>query len=459
MSFSKKKLKTTAPKQTAYSIGLLSIAGVFIFGVVLIQYISNIEFNILSPLQTIVSSENTGTDQDITKKEKINILITGRGGWNHDAPDLTDTMILASIQPASQSISMLSIPRDLYVAYEWGWEWRINEIYANTLNQTQDATLAMQELKDKISQITGQNIEYYMNIDFQSFIEVIDIFDGVEITLDETFVDNTYPDGNGWHVTFRLNQWTWTIDGDIALKYVRSRHSTSDFDRSLRQQEVLWALKNKIVTNGLLKNTRKIKELYQVFNKHVETDIALTDILKLASIANQDYRILSSNLNDSCFYGTQNCEKWWFLYSPQRDLFWWASVLLIDGSYKGNLSDYSGVEKYFDLIFNNNTLFQESYTINVFNGNRESFLASTMADSIKKYGFNIPSTGSIWNTPSLYPKSIIYYNGISEDSNTIQALKSFTQADFISSPAPLYSSQAAQIEIVLWWDYEDVFNF
>lgn len=423
------------------------------------QYISHIEFNILSPLQTIVSSWSGSSSQSWEEKEKINILLTGRGGGNHDAPDLTDTMILASIQPASQTISMLSIPRDLYVAYEWGWEWRINEIYVNTLAQTQDTATAMQALQDKITQITGQDIDYYMNIDFQSFIEVIDIFDGVEITLDETFVDNTYPDGSGGHVTFLLKQWTWTIDGDIALKYVRSRHSTSDFDRSLRQQQILSALRNKIVGNGLLTNTRKIKELYQVFDTHVETNISLADILTLASVAKQDYRIASSNLNDSCFYGTQNCEKWWFLYSPQRDLFWWASVLLINGSYKWNLSDYSEVQKYFDLIFNHSDVFQENHTINVFNGNRESFLASTMADNIKKYGFSIPSTGSIWNAPDLYPNSRIYYNGISEDSATLQILKKFTTAPFISSPTPLYSSQDARIEIVLWWDYETVFNF
>lgn len=456
MSFKKHKLKTRGPKKTAYGVGLVSIGIIFIFGVFLIKNISAIDFG----LAQVVSNITPETKNNETTGDKINILVTGRGGWDHDAPNLTDTIILASIHKVNKTISMLSIPRDLYVEYDnVGGAGRINEIYRNNIPLTNSSAEAMWALKDKITQITGEDIHYYVNIDFESFTQVVDIFDGVEITLDKNFIDTTYPDGQGWHVTFFLKKWTWTLDGETALKYARSRHSTSDFDRSLRQQKILSALKNKIISNGLLKNSSKIKDLYRVFNKYVETDMSLKQMLSLAPLVNDNYSLISSNLNDSCFYGTQNCEKWGFLYVPQRDLFGGASVLLLDGSYQWALSDYSDIASYFDLVFNKTNIFKENFTINVFNWAKQNFLASTMADSIKKYWFNIPAYNSIGNANKIYENSIIYYNNVDEDSETIQALKQFTTAQFIKTNYPKYSAYETQIEIVLGKDYDSAFNF
>ncbi len=460
MSFKKKKLKTQGPKKAAYGVWLISVWAIFLFGAFLIKNISAIEFDIVETVADVVTVGESEKKVSVADKDIINILVTGRWGGDHDAPNLTDTIILASIQKKQGIVSMLSIPRDLYVAYPEWWEWRINEIYINNVNRYNSQTAGMSALKSKVTEITGQQIDYYMNIDFESFTQVVDIFDGIELTLEENFVDTLYPDGNGGHVTFILKKWTWTIDGETALKYVRSRHSTSDFDRSLRQQQVLGSLKNKIASNGLLKNTSKLRELYKVFSKYVETDLSLGDMVSLASFAQQDYELISSNLNDSCFYGTENCEKGWFLYIPQRDLFGWASVLLLNGTEKWKISDYESIQPYFDIIFNKTDVFKENYVINVFNGARESFLASSMADNIKKYGFNVPAIDSIWNTNKIYENSVIYYNGINIDSQTIQAIQQLApEIEFIETNYPKYAKYEAAIEIVLWKDYQNIFNF
>jgi len=463
LSFKKKKLRTKGPRWAAYGVWLLSVWAIFIFGAFLIHNISAINFDIIETVSEVVSigEETQGVDkQDIGDKDIINILITGRWGGDHDAPNLTDTIILASIQKQQSTVSMLSIPRDLYVDYEAGREGRINEIYRNNLNKYNSKTAGMKALKDKITEITGQEIDYYMNVDFEGFTQVVDIFDGIDITLDETFIDDLFPDGAGWHTTFMIKKWSWTLSGETALKYVRSRHSTSDFDRSLRQQQVLSALKDKVISNGLLKNTSKIKELYQVFSKYVETDLSLWEMVSLASFAKQDYSIISSNLNDSCFYGTENCEKWWFLYIPQRDLFGWASVLLLNGTQKWRISDYSSIQPYFDIVFNKTGVFSENYIINVFNGSGESFLASSMADNIKKYGFNVPAFNSIGNTNKIYENSVIYYNSVALDSQTIQALTELIpKVSFVETSYPKYAKFDAQIEIVLWKDHANIFNF
>jgi anionic cell wall polymer biosynthesis LytR-Cps2A-Psr (LCP) family protein len=95
------------------------------------------------------------------------------------------------------------------------------------------------------------------------------------------------------------------------LKYARSRHSTSDFDRSLRQQEILSSLKNKALSLGYFRDSIKIRDLYSAIKKYVETDIDISTLLKLALEfkASQDKELLSFNLNDTCYTGSPICSK------------------------------------------------------------------------------------------------------------------------------------------------------
>jgi len=104
----------------------------------------------------------------------------------------------------------------------------------------------MKVLEEKIEEITGEKIDYYVNLDFEGFIKIVDLVDGVDVSVEENLVDYDYPNGRGGYTTFVLRKGNWTLDGETALKYARSRHSTSDFDRSLRQQQIISALKKKI---------------------------------------------------------------------------------------------------------------------------------------------------------------------------------------------------------------------
>lgn len=191
------------------------------------------------------SAGSNGTNEQVDEKDITYILLTGRGGGNHDAPDLTDTIILLGIHPESETFTLLSIPRDLYVNYPGtSRKGKINRIYEFFLSLGKDS--AISKLKSKVTEITGKDIDYYVNIDFQGFIEVVDLLGGVEITLENNFVDYEYPDGNLGYKTFVLRKGTWTLDGEVALMYARSRHSTSDFDRSLRQQQIISSLREKV---------------------------------------------------------------------------------------------------------------------------------------------------------------------------------------------------------------------
>lgn len=393
-------------------------------------------------------------DQD----EIINILLLGRGWGNHDAPNLTDTIILASLNTKYDAVTLFSIPRDLYVTYPDSKKTgKINGIYDSYLSLGHES--AIEKLKEKVSEITQQEIDYYVNIDFQGFIKIIDILGWVEVVVPEDFIDYQYPTESGGYTTFILREGTWTIDGEVALKYARSRHSTSDFDRSLRQQQILTSLKDKILALGYFKDAKKIRELYSEMETNIETDIDIATLVKLGITFKTwwEKNIFSFNLNDTCFNGSPVCSTWGFLYVPQRDLFGGQSVLLIDGSDISSLSTYDLLQSYTNIIFNHQDVYKENHEIAVYNNTRTGFLANNFADVLIKYGLNVPkeALGSLREEEII--KSTVYYNTLIKDSKTLKLLKKYFDFDFVPVEYPKFTDNTnIQIEIVLSDDYNPI---
>lgn len=440
---------------------------IFFLGVTSLAHVSNIDFTWLQNIVSPNEENNTNTWSQITvitekekkelDKEKINILVVGRWGWDHDAPDLTDTIILVSINTEQDTVSMLSIPRDLYVDYITEWQWKLNGLYESSYSEKQSLVLAMKDLETKIEEITWEKVDYFVNLDFKWFIDLIDTVGGIEVEVPENFVDYEYPDGNDGYTTFILRKGTWTIDGDVALKYARSRHSTSDFDRSLRQQIIIGALKEKMVSLDYLTSPKKISALYSTFQKNIKTDIPLTKLISLAlkvkSIENKN--ILSSNINDSCFFWDEKCEKWGFLYYPRKDYFWWVSVLLPEWADNLNLWEYSLLQDYSDIVFNKNSIITDQIIINIFNGTSALWIASELAYDLTRFGFNIPKNNSVWNVENkTWEKSIILYNRLPKDNTTLLELQEKTWFSFRETLLPEVSTDSnVKIEIILADDY------
>ena len=413
MFFKKYKVKKTQEnkKNIPYIIWIIGIFLVFFLWAQAITLTDSIEFHIkeISESKENIFKFNSVRENILDKKDilttqekindSINILLLWRGWGNHDAPDLTDTIILASINLKKNVITLFSIPRDLYVEYPGSKKtWKVNKIYKTFKYLWEEE--AIKKLEEKISEITNQRIDYYVNVDFKWFKKIIDIVGGVEVTLEKNFVDEKYPDDNLWYTTFILRKWTWTLDGEVALKYARSRHSTSDFDRSMRQQEILSSLKNKILGLWYFTDTQKLRKLYLAIQENIKTDIGIKTLFKLAlkfkTWGNE--KILSFNLNDSCFDGSPVCDTGGFLYTPERELFWWESVLLSEGSNVKHLSRYDILDIYMNLIFHNQEIFIQKIPITVYNSTKKKFLARSLSDVLKKYGLHVPinwATGNI----------------------------------------------------------------
>lgn len=391
------------------------------------------------------------------------------GGASHEGGDLTDTIILASLNAKSKTVSMLSIPRDLYVEYPTGGRGKINETYRRAYAASKkNHETAILTLAGKVSEITGERIDKTLNVDFNAFVSFVDVLGGLEVDVPEDLVDTQYPDDNWGYMTFRVKKGQQTFNGKTALMYARSRHSTSDFDRSIRQQLLVRALKDKLLSLGTLSNPAKIQALYAAVSNNVQTDLSLKEMAALALFAKElpSENILSFNLNDSCFQSLSLCDRGGFLYTPARDLFGGASVLLPDGATPGKISEYRSVNRFANLVFNYPEMFLEKIEINVVNSTRQSGIANSAALFLKRYGFNVPEKDSVSSTKDPYAKTAVLHpwdeaakTGIGPDSPTLAALSLFVFSDPEAVPETKYSkTPGPKIEIILGPDHSLFFR-
>lgn len=217
---------------------------------------------------------------------QVNILLLGIGGEGHDGPYLSDTIILAQIRPDLKSVAMTSIPRDYLVNLDkYGYR-KINAAFAEGYYKNKDFNEAGKMARETVEKISGLPIPYFAVIDFSGFQQAIDKVGGLDITIDRTFTDYSYPDNkNGYLPPQTFKQGSEHMDGNRALIFSRSRHAAgvegSDFSRSQRQQKVIQAFKEKVISVNLISNPNSINELAEVFANHFHTNISPGEIYRL----------------------------------------------------------------------------------------------------------------------------------------------------------------------------------
>jgi LCP family protein required for cell wall assembly len=221
---------------------------------------------------------------DWEKKERVTILVLGIDERDYEqGPWRTDTMILASIDPVGMTASLLSIPRDLWVPIPGYRENRINT--ANYYGDRDKYPGGGPALAKKTVQYNlGVPVHYYVLMDFEGFEKVIDTIGGVDINVETAIHDERYPDPdspNGY-TTIDIPAGMQHMDGATALKYARSRHGKSDFDRSHRQQQIIFAVREQALRLGLIP---KIPELMETMGDTVKTDLQPGEVLNLALMA------------------------------------------------------------------------------------------------------------------------------------------------------------------------------
>jgi LCP family protein required for cell wall assembly len=190
--------------------------------------------------------------------------------------------MVASYDTDLHSVSLLSLPRDLLVITHDDQIGRINSVMSHAYNTNGgDIRSAALTLSKKVEKITGLTIPYYAMIDFDGFIQIVDSLGGIDINVPSPFIDMQYPvDWNGEYEIFELPEGMNKLSGPNTLKYARSRHSTSDFSRSKRQQSIIKAIMTKIMSSENF-SISKLKELYTNYTSIVKTNISLDNMIGL----------------------------------------------------------------------------------------------------------------------------------------------------------------------------------
>lgn len=222
--------------------------------------------------------------------ERFTVLMMGldkRPGENGSA-FRTDSMIIVSIDPSTKSVGLLSVPRDLYieippdtvVGYGYGLQ-RVNSAYViGELAQTgYGAQLAMQTVQYNL----GMRIHDYVVFDFSTVIDAVNAVGGIDIDVQSAINDPEYPNMYYGYDPLYIPAGRIHMDGELALKYARSRHGSSDFDRAKRQQEVITALRDKILNGNMLPDLLvQAPNLWTSMSRSLKTGLSLDQILRLA---------------------------------------------------------------------------------------------------------------------------------------------------------------------------------
>lgn len=340
------------------------------------------------------------------------------GGGSHDGAELTDTIMVASLDKENNLVPMLSIPRDFYIEDELIGNWRINRFYELTKmyhenqgrSEEEARDIALSALKEKIAELLDIEIHYYALVDFNGFIDIVDALGGIDVYLDENFYDPYYPiEETGQYQTFYLDAGENHFDGEDALKFARSRKTTSDFDRALRQQQIIAALKDKAFSLGVLASPGKLKNLYEAFSSNFVTNLTFTEIARLGKMADdfsQD-SILSQVFSDDP-YATGG-----FLYTPDRELYGGAFVL-VPSSY-----DYSEIQHFAELFLHTPGLFKENIPLQVVNSSGYEGLATDTKNYLNRYGLYTARYG---NAARLGLEETTIFNLSGEESKTLDLL-------------------------------------
>lgn len=333
---------------------------------------------------------------DLLKGEstgRVNILLLGRGGGNHDGPDLTDTMMLASIDTINHTTTLISLPRDLWVDVPNSGVMKLNAVWETGefryLGQEKPGSTdpkAMEagyNLVDQaVENVLDVPVDYNVLVDFQAFRQAVNSVGGVNVDVPSTLVDPTMAwENHGSPIIAKAG--IQEFNGDEALRYVRSRETTSDFARASRQRAVLVALKSKIISLGTLSNPLKIASLINSFGDNVDSDLTLKNAERLydltKNIKSSDTSSVGLDSDKNPLVSTGNIDG--------------QSIVLP----KAGLFNYGAIRQYVQLQLKNPFVVHENAKVLVLNGTLIPDLATRKADSLKPYGFNIAGVG---NTPS-----------------------------------------------------------
>jgi LCP family protein required for cell wall assembly len=281
---------------------------------------------------------------------------------------------------------MVSIPRDMYVKIPGDGEAKINQAYTTGFLSTDDieerGKAGAEVASQVVAEVAGVPVHYYVTADFTGFKEVVDIIGGITVDVEKELYDPLYPnegftaDGQYYKTDdydpLLVEVGVQTMDGELALKYARSRHGTgiSDFDRAYRQQQILYSIKEKALSLGVLANPDKITDIAATVGDHIRISMSPSELREFLEIFSK------SGQGDVINEVIDNSEDGLLVSSNNG-----SSILL------PRAGDYTQINAFVKNIFS--TVVLKDVEVEVLNGSDVVGQAGELAEELEEAGFNV----------------------------------------------------------------------
>ncbi|MGH7217848.1 MAG: LCP family protein [Candidatus Microsaccharimonas sp.] len=348
---------------------------------------------------------------------RSNFLVFGTAeddeGGEHGGANLTDSIMVLSIDQDKKDAYMLSLPRDLWVEYAMpdggactvGYQGKLNAQYFCASDDGTNEESGASALSEKVGDITGLDIQYYIHLNFTAVVDAVDAVGGVDVTINSEDPRGILDRNFDWKCGYRCyfvnykNGETVHLDGEHALALARARNAAGgyglpngNFDREKNQQLIIKALREKAVSAGTLTNLGAVTGLIDALGNNLRTNVQTKEIRTLMDLGTQikTESIISLSLNDE------------------------DEMLVTTGNHNGQsivrpyagLMDYSEIIAYVQREISSDPFVKEEPSVSVYNGTEETGIAQLGADALEAKGFII---GDIDNAPEgTYAKIEIY---------------------------------------------------
>ncbi|HEY8601101.1 MAG TPA: LCP family protein [Thermomicrobiales bacterium] len=278
---------------------------------------------VLTPTATPLPYGNSPIIKRLKENQRINVLLIGFGGPGHDGGYLTDTLQVMSFEPKTGGVTLISVPRDLWIQLpqyqgRGGYWGRINEAYTvgmgnvdrNDMNIPYSKHDAGGQMAMKaVSQVLGIPLDYWISLDFVGFRRFIDAIGGVNVNVERAFTDREYPNNDDADIdpsyrTVHFDAGIQHMNGETAITFARSRHAPedgSDFGRARRQQLLMSAVKDQIVS---VETIPKLFGILDALEGHIRMSFSFTEARDLLGWGQEQARnnrkfAISSGVIDS----------------------------------------------------------------------------------------------------------------------------------------------------------------
>lgn len=385
-------------------------------------------------------------DQPIWSEGRVTVLVMGIDERESETgPWRTDTMILLTIDPAARTAGMLSIPRDLWVEIaDYGVYDRINTAHfrgdADQYPGGGGPALALKTVQQNL----GVQVDYFVTVNFRAFVDTIDYLGCIPISVPETIDDPTYPaqSGSGYD-PFYLDAGDYCMGGETLLKYARTRSTFGgDFDRAKRQQQVLYAIRDHVLSTGQLTTLlAQAPEIYGTLQDNINTNLTegqIIDLVRLAADVPEDdicSAVISGKYIDELVTLPDGSQ----VVIPDRAEIRQLILHLYNGT---GPCDPLAVDLEPDAL-------AENATINVMNGTTREGLATETADRLTSMGLAIAAVSNADRFD--YEQTLIYnYGGKDATARYLAQVLNVPESAVVE---PTEGTSLQDIVVILGADY------